>query len=408
MKGNRIPIILLIIIIVALPLLLLGIKSTLDNRSHAAAADKLEAEGGTLGGNAVTTSDSTASGGSYVALGINSSPTPTASGPTATKTPTPTPNPSGVGTGGTRTPQFINVTGGGTMPSLTGAISAASYNAKGDGVTDDTTALKNAANAAAAAGKPLVIPATSSFYKITGPITVKGSVIGTNGMPTIKQTSGGTGTDTGAIFIIATNTTGWIYNIHFVGNYAGQYFNYRSNPPDHPDPVYPGGEWAHSISLGGVNGLTIKGNLFDSPWGDGISDGSGPTTTNPARNVLIDNNTFSNAMRCEISATTQSNGWAIMNNKFIHGSYYVNPIDLEPNGEPDFLTNFEIGYNDFRVTSPYPVVYLAGWFDPTPGGNIWAHDNFGNWAGQFYGVNGYHGAPSTWTNVNVTNNVETP
>lgn len=81
MKGKRIPIILLAILVITLPLLLLGIKQTLDSRSRAAAADKLEAEGGTLGGNATSQSNSSASGGSYVVFGTNQvnnpSPIPT-------------------------------------------------------------------------------------------------------------------------------------------------------------------------------------------------------------------------------------------------------------------------------------------------------------------------------------------
>lgn len=390
MNQKKITLIVLILIIITLPLFLLGIKQSLDNRSRAAVADKLEAESGTLGGNAVAISDTTASGGSFVALGINQANTPT-------------PTPSQTGTGGTHTAQFLSITGGGSMPSLTGAISVTSYGAKGDGVTDDTTSIRNAANAAAASGKPLIIPATSSFYKISGPVTIKGSVIGTNGMPTIKQANTSGDTSLAGIFIVTENTTGWIYNIHFIGTYAGQYFNYRSNPPNYPNPVYPSnGEWAHAIMLKGVNGLTIKGNLIENMWGDGISDG-GPIYN---RNVLIDNNTFVNAMRCEISATTLADGWAIMNNKFTHSSYYVNPIDLEPNGDPDYITNFEIAHNQFSITSPYPVVELTNWFDPTPGGNIWIHDNSGKWPGEFTHQVGYKGAPSAWTNVNISTNIK--
>lgn len=70
-KNKRIPIFILILIIIALPLLLLGIKQTLDGRTRAATADKLEAEGGNLGGNALSKQDSTASNQSYVEFGGN-------------------------------------------------------------------------------------------------------------------------------------------------------------------------------------------------------------------------------------------------------------------------------------------------------------------------------------------------
>lgn len=72
MKGKRLPLILLAILIITLPLLLFGIKQTLDNRSSAASADKLEAEDGSLIGNAISKTDSSASGGNYVELGVNS------------------------------------------------------------------------------------------------------------------------------------------------------------------------------------------------------------------------------------------------------------------------------------------------------------------------------------------------
>ncbi len=75
-KKNKLPIIILGILIIALPLLLFAVKQTLDNRSNAAAADKLEAEGGTLGGNTKVQADTNASGGQYV-LFANQTTTPT-------------------------------------------------------------------------------------------------------------------------------------------------------------------------------------------------------------------------------------------------------------------------------------------------------------------------------------------
>jgi hypothetical protein len=390
-----------LLILLALPVTLMLVFRSQDTRSKASAPDKLEVEAGTLNSNAQTVADSTASGGNYVRLDSVSAPSPTTLPST------------GTGTGGTYKPSYVTVTGGGSMPSTTGGISVADYGAKGDGVNDDTAEIQAAANAARTAGKPLLIPKTSSFYKVLGTITIYGSVIGVNGMPTIKQSSGDHGWN-GATFDIADNATGWIYNLHLIGDYNGQYFNYRSNPPTYPNPVYPDGEGAALIRLRGVNGLTIKGNIFENPWGDGIFDG-GSSESYPARNVLIDNNTFKNAMRCEIALTRHINSMAIMNNKIIHASYYVNPIDLEPDyGQAPYefldgwIVNVEIGRNEYQITSSYAVNELTGWFDPTPGGNIWLHDNFGSWIGPFYETLGLKGAPSTWINVNVSNNVETP
>ena len=392
MAGKKIIIITGLLIAISIPLTLSLIKQKTSINSRASAPDKLEAESGNLNSNAQRIDgDSTASGGSFVRLNTAS-----------TLSPTPISNPT-TGTGSSYKPEFVAVTGGGAMPSTTGGINVQNYGAKGDGITDDTTSFKNAANAAATAGKPLLIPKTNAFYKIVGTITIKSSVIGTGGMPTIKQTNGDHGWG-GTLFYVDNNVSGWIYNLHLVGDYAGQYFNYR-------DKTYPNGEGARNIRLGGVNGLTIKGNLLEDPWGDGVNDGSS-STAYPARNVLIENNTFKNAMRCAIALTTRSDQWAIMNNKIIHSSSYVNTIDAEPNAEQvvgeHLITNIEIAHNEYQVTSPYEVNMFTGWFDPTPGGNIWVHNNYGSWVGPFTKFVGLKGAPSTWTNVNVSNNIKTP
>ena len=66
------------LIVFSLPLTIFLVKHQRDQRSHAAAPDQLEAEGGVLGGNAVVQTDTQASGGQYVLFGgfsITSGPT---------------------------------------------------------------------------------------------------------------------------------------------------------------------------------------------------------------------------------------------------------------------------------------------------------------------------------------------
>ena len=76
-KRKLLSIIAVTIIILALPLTLILVKHQNEIRTRAAAPDQLEAEGGVLGGNAKIQTDSLASGGNYVALGTNQTPTPT-------------------------------------------------------------------------------------------------------------------------------------------------------------------------------------------------------------------------------------------------------------------------------------------------------------------------------------------
>ncbi len=72
----------ILLLTIALPITLYQVRQNQDNRSSAAAADKLEAEGGLLSGNATKQTDTLASGGSYVKLQIsNATPTPDPSKP---------------------------------------------------------------------------------------------------------------------------------------------------------------------------------------------------------------------------------------------------------------------------------------------------------------------------------------
>lgn len=54
MKGKGIQFVLLAILAITLPILLIDIKQTLDNKSRASSANKLEVEGGTLSSSGVS------------------------------------------------------------------------------------------------------------------------------------------------------------------------------------------------------------------------------------------------------------------------------------------------------------------------------------------------------------------
>lgn len=224
--------------------------------------------------------------------------------------------------------------------------------------------------------------------------------MGVGGMPTIKQTSRAKYTST---LRCANNMTGWIYNLHIKGTFEGN------------NAAEAGNEWYHLINLGGVNGVTIKGNLLETPEGDCVTDNAQENDADQARNVLITNNTMLNPWRCNISFNCLTDRWAILNNYCTYSTRYVTPIDIGPWREQSYNQNIEIAYNN--IYSPLAaredathfyngIVALAGWFDPSPGGNIFVHHNYGDWGVPITKITGYKGAPSTWTNVLITNNIE--
>jgi hypothetical protein len=301
-----------------------------------------------------------------------------------------------VGTGYNYSPSFLSVTGGGAMPDITDGYTC---DCDGTGATDATKCLQAALDEAKDLGKPLLIPATSEYYKINGTLQVNTSVIGINGMPTIKQTS----TKTGAVALrLVNNMTGWIYNLHIVGTYSGTGLTDT--------------EFSHNISLGGVNGVTISNCLLELPKGDCITDNAQELDKNISRNVLITNNSLLLPSRCNISFNNISDRWAIMNNYLTYAASYVDPIDIEPYQLISFNTNIEIGYNNIQSPAPAQndgktrfydgIVKFAGWFDPTPGGNVFVHHNYGDWGAPFTSIDGFKGARSTWTNLVFLNNAE--
>lgn len=298
------------------------------------------------------------------------------------------------GTGKTYAPSYVNVTGGGAMPDIANGYTC---DCDGTGATDATACLQAALDEAKNQGKPLLIPATEGYYKISSKLLVDCSVIGVGGMPTIKQTS-----ELSEALLILDDMTGWIYNLHIVGPYDGS-----PKPPVTND-------FGHNIAVRGVNGLTISNNILETPIGDNIGDEGGQQK--PLRNMLITNNTLLNPWRCNISATAVVDRVAIMNNVLTYYSQYVDPIDIEPYQDASFTTNIEVGYND--IQSPKPVLtgdgshyyeailQITAWWDETPGGNIFSHHNWGDWGAPFTQITGYQGGPSTWVNILSLNNVE--
>lgn len=299
-----------------------------------------------------------------------------------------------MGTGTSYAPLHVSVTGGGAMPSLSGAPVAP--DCAGLSETDTKNALQTAITNAAAQGKPLVIPGNRQ-YAYNAPLEVTTSLIwdGQGAMPRFKQNSTSGSWQSGSGIILRPNFSGWVYGLHLVGNFDKA----------------TSGEWAHNISVRAVNGVTIKNCKMESTRGDAISDNATDADSTPARNVLVDGNTLDARWRCCASFTGKSSGWAFVNNvfRYVDSTYqaeaWVNgssAIDLEPEGGYDaFIEDVEISYNRFIydaiAASFVPVVQATAWFDTTPGRNIFVHHNYGTWnRPDFFESFSYQGQGATF------------
>ncbi len=300
-----------------------------------------------------------------------------------------------IGTGYDYAPSYVNVTGGGAMPSTADGYVC---DCDGTGTTDATACLQAALNTAASQNKPLLIPATSNYYLVNGTLMVNCSVIGINGMPTLRQT---TTAEFTPVLRLVNNMTGWINNLHIIGSYSGS-----------GDGTT---EYNHLVNLGGVNGVTVSGNLLEKALGDCVTDNAQEQDANAARNVLVTGNTMLNPWRCNVSFNNVADRWAVMNNYMTYYTSYVNPVDLEPWRSVAYVTNVEVGYNDIQSPNPKwedanhfydAVVKVTAYFDNTPGGNVYIHHNYGDWGVPIFNETGYQGGPSTWFNVVSTNNAE--
>jgi hypothetical protein len=290
------------------------------------------------------------------------------------------------------------VTGGGAMPSWTSNVVTAAC--AGDGMTDDTACLQAAADRARTQSRPLAIPRTSSFYRITGPIKVYGSVGGVGGMPTIKQTNTSATWGAQKMLILQPGTTGWIYNLHLVGT-----FNGSNNVTEH----------GHQIDVGNVDGVTIRGNLLEDAMGDAIgTDVSAFDGGRLARNVLVDGNTIRNPYRCGVALAYHQQDWVITNNVIEKRVNYVSGIDIEPE-KGGVVRRVEIAYNRFVMDdrTPNPARgadgrAVFGWHVPDPptrtaGGDYYIHHNYGTFGAGFSGFGN-----GGWGRIHQASNVEGP
>jgi len=208
------------------------------------------------------------------------------------------------------------------------------YGAKGDGITDDTQAFRDAS----ITGLPLLVPYTTSFFKLSGTIDLINS-IRFDGQ--VKM-FGSIGDDTHRGFSITDNVVGSIII-------------------DNPlidmgwDNITTTGEQDHAIIIQATNNILIRGGHITNCMGDGIYVGG--IDTIPSKNIRIENVVIENVRRCNVALTGTDNV-TIIGCTMHSNSDYVSCIDLEPNGTYH-CRNTVIRDNTIVNTNGRGIVYVA-------------------------------------------------
>ena len=234
---------------------------------------------------------------------------------------------------------FVAVLAGASSPATSAVIDTVpgtdvrTFGAKGDGVTDDTVALQNAANS----NQVLWFPKTSAFYKTTSVITLKNSVYSNGAEVRILQDA----SPGKSVFRVADSAAqltidGFVLNgLYTTGSNANEY--------------------SHGISLWSSANVTISNNTIKNSFGDNIY--LGRASSAPCRNITINNNILSNPYRNNISLI-HTDGVTIRSNTITKTFDYVGSIDLEPN--PDGVgNNKNVTIDNNNITCPHGCINVS-------------------------------------------------
>jgi hypothetical protein len=192
-------------------------------------------------------------------------------------------------------------TAGGKVIGREGVVNVLDYGAKGDGTTDDTTAFRNALEAAE--NKTLIIPKTSNYYRITDGLAVyKNTDIEGNGSKVVFEAKENKDYITG--FQMASNTS--------INNVEGHITTNGFTVP------YRGG----FISIGLFYGVgnSIRGDLYASYVPDISADSSPVGEWDAPQNVTVTNITG------DISALPTTHEYG---NSFIKLTNFIKNISIQ-------------------------------------------------------------------------------
>jgi hypothetical protein len=239
-------------------------------------------------------------------------------------------------------------------------VNVTTQGAKGDGVTDDTEAIKTALAYAKTNSIPAIyFPAgtyligeagiTSGIIPLLNSVGMQGSGAATCH---IKLSSGRHNPP--AIFYQAwwnepTVSNIVIQGIDFDGTISGQTF----------DASY---EFCHALSINNGQNIEVKNCKFESFRGDGLLFGDtfeSSLNLRSTANVSVHDNEFFNIYR-EGTMFCCINGGSFYNNN-VHGNgYYVAGVDIERHSVNETVINVSVYNNLFNFTDGYGPVERGG------------------------------------------------
>ena len=214
------------------------------------------------------------------------------------------------------------------------------YNASGAGYwavyTDDATALGNALNAAASAGKALYVPSGYS-----------GGILSAVTVPSNTTIQCG---DSSATFYNPNLTPGGSKTLLVGGsNSSVTGCTFAGTEPPNGASYDPTREYDVTISIFGGDNISVTGNIFKNIWGTYV------VGTSPATNVTISNNTFQNCgyYGVQLAECGGTPGCAVTSNTFIDCNYGTEDASAYPVGTDQETITFNTMYPSSNGGSGY-------------------------------------------------------
>lgn len=233
-------------------------------------------------------------------------------------------------------------------------VNVRNYGAKGDGITDDTTAIQNAINYANVKGIEIVfIP--DGIYQINPDISIrlKSNIsLILSAKATLRSNS-------------SSKASYRIINIANVANVAVRGGCIVGERTIHNGSA---GTWGHGIGIEGSNNVTISDIAVSNCWGDGIYVGSS-TLQNFSDNVSILRVALYNNRRQGISIISAKN-LLLKDSKAsnCNGTDPQSGLDLEPDYSTQFLQNIVI--DNFQTANNAGFGIASHFVPGLPFGNV--------------------------------------